>query len=137
MGQAKLRGTKEQRIAEAIKRKHEQLGLEHIPIETIYAQHNLPPTAVPLGYIVRIDFSAIETMQFLVEVKEYGDGRDFSYSHYPGNACLFEDFEQLKNIARYIATTHETDICFLFETDKQFEVVPVITLDSPTLLEVS
>ena len=36
MGQARLRGTKEQRVADAIKRKHERMGLQHIPMESIY-----------------------------------------------------------------------------------------------------
>lgn len=137
MGQARLRGTKEQRVAEAIKRKHEQMGLQHIAMESIYQQFDLAPNAIPLGYLIRIDFSDSEKMKFLVNFKDTQDRTDFCYSSYPGGAYLFESLDELSRVARWIARTHETDICYLFETNSQYEVVPVITVDSPKLIDVS
>lgn len=57
MGQAKLRGSKEQRIAQAIQRKefeHRSMGLNHKSLNDICQEFDIPVQCKPKGYAIYI-----------------------------------------------------------------------------------
>ena len=69
MGQAKSRGTKEQREAEAKKRRLEKLNISERPIEEIYKEFDLPNDSEFLGYIINI----VESDEFVAKFEDTPD----------------------------------------------------------------
>lgn len=57
MGQAKLRGSKEQRIAQAMQRKefeYRSMGLYHKSLNEIYQEFDIPMDCEPKGYAIYV-----------------------------------------------------------------------------------
>lgn len=131
MGEAKRRGTKEEREFKALQAKVETMGMQQMTMESICSQFEVTENASPMGYIIRINYDDEVQMQFLSTCRYLMNKFDLQFSFYPGNSYCFENFDELVRAARFVAKSHKTDICYLFQSENQFEVVPVITVDSP------
>lgn len=125
MGQAKSRGTKEQREAEAKKRRLEQLNISERPIEEIYKEFDLPDDSEFLGYIINI----VESDEFVAKFEDTPDQTNIAYAKMPDLGLRFEDISEALEVGKKVAEKYETDICFLFETSDQFRVIPTFTVD--------
>ena len=124
MGQAKQRGSKQDRIQAAQAKQREQLGIFEKPIEEVYKEHNLPKTAVPMGYVINITKSD----EFLAIYEELNDRTNYAYTPRPELAKIFEDVNDAIPVAKKVAEKYETDICFMFDTDSQYMVFPITTI---------
>ena len=124
MGQAKQRGSKQDRIQAAQAKQREQLGIFEKPIEEVYKEYNLPETAVPMGYVINITKSD----EFLAMYEELDDRTNYAYTPRPELAKIFEDVNQAIPVAKKVAEKYETDICFMFDTDSQYMVFPITTI---------
>jgi len=125
MGQAKVRGTKAQREAEAKQRKLEKLGINEKSIEDIYEEFNLPDSSEFLGYIVNI----VQTDEYVAHFLDTTDVTNIAYAKLPNLALRFEDISEALEVGKKVAEKHETDICLLFETTEQFRVIPTLTIN--------
>lgn len=124
MGQAKQRGSKQDRIQAAQAKQREQLGIFEKPIEEVYKEYNLPETAVPIGYVINIT----ESDEFLALYEEVDDRTNYAYTPRPELAKIFEDVNDAIPVAKNVAEKYETDICFMFDTDSQYMVFPITTI---------
>lgn len=124
MGQAKQRGSKQDRIQAAQAKQREQLGIFEKPIEEVYKEYNLPETAVPIGYVINIT----ESDEFLALYEELDDRTNYAYTLRPELAKIFEDVNDAIPVAKNVAEKYETDICFMFDTDSQYMVFPITTI---------
>ena len=124
MGQAKQRGSKQDRIQAAQAKQREQLGIFENPIEEVYKEYNLPENAVPMGYVINITKSD----EFLAMYEELGDRTNYAYTPRPELAKIFEDVDDAIGIAKNVAEKYETDICFIFDTDSQYMVFLITTI---------
>lgn len=53
----------------------------------------------------------------------------YSYCSMPGEAMISNDLEKIATIARRLGAKFNTEIWYLFEDEKQYQTVPVITID--------
>lgn len=126
MGQAKQRGTREQRILQAIQKKYQCSQLQIRTFDDIRREFDISLDSKPLGYIISI--SGIS--QFLSSHSMAEGMLNTEFSSHPINAVVFDDFDKIAPIARNISKQHATDICYMFETQEKLEVVPVVVVDS-------
>ena len=125
MGQAKNRGTKEQRIAEAREKQMKSLDISQKPMEEIYQEFDLPEDSEFLGYVINI----VESDEYLVSFSDSIDERRASYTKFPEMGLRFEDFHEALRVGKKVAEKYETDICLLFETTDQYRVIPTFTIN--------
>ncbi|MGI9339750.1 hypothetical protein [Psychrobacter sp. PSP] len=125
MGQAKARGTKAQREAEAKKRKLEKLDINERPIEEIYKEFDLPDNSQFLGYVVNIT----ESDEYVARFEDTPDVTNTAYAKVPDLAMRFNDIADALDVGKKVAEKYKTDICLLFETTEQFRVIPTFTVN--------
>lgn len=128
MGQAKLRGSKEQRIAQAMQRKefeYRSMGLYHKSLDDICQEFDIPVECEPKGYAIYV----YDKEQFLKSFEVYKGMAKYSYCSMPGEAMINNDLEKIAPIARRLSAKFNTEIWYLFEDEKQYQAVPVITID--------
>lgn len=125
MGQAKNRGTKEQRIAEAREKQMKSLDISQKPMEEIYQEFDLPEDSDFLGYVINI----VESDEYLASFSDSVDERRISYAKSPELGLRFEDFHEALDVGKKVAEKYETDICLLFETTDQYRVIPSFTVN--------
>ncbi len=127
MGQAKLRGNREQRIAEALERKeqyHRSMGLYHKSLDEICQEFDISPECEPKGYAIYV----FEKQQFLENYELYKGMPKYSYCSLPDKAMVVDDLEKIAPIARRLGSKFDTEIWYLFENKTQYQAVPVITI---------
>ncbi|WP_227430416.1 hypothetical protein [Psychrobacter sp. I-STPA6b] len=125
MGQVKNRGTKEQRIKEAQKKRLEAQGIVEKSMEELYKEFDIPDDAEFLGYVV----NAVEKDEYIAHFEDTPDVRNIAYSKTPEFSLKFENFEEALEVGKVVAEKYKTDICLLFETKKEFRVFPTYTVD--------
>lgn len=121
MGQAKNRGSREERIKQAQQQRcevAERLGLERRPLAEIKAEMGVPEDAVFRGYAVHIAASD----EFLMEHRETRAAEARQWAKLPGLAKFFPAFGDAYQLAR--ADRGEI-VVGVFETATQFFVSEV------------
>ena len=121
MGQAKNRGTLEERVAQSIAAKHKaaaELGLVERTLDDIRDELGIPPSSPFLGFLVHQP----DTDEFLVDCSEGADVITRSWSQNPGMAQRFGYYIDAHRMAR-----EGRDIVVgLFESESQYLVAEVV-----------
>lgn len=117
MGQAKQRGSREERIKRA---QEQKLEGEIITIEEAKQRLNLPESTEFKGYIINLS----DTDEFLSIFEETEALINTAYAKIPDLAKVFHSIESAVEVAEEI-TKHRLLICLLFESDKQYFTQPV------------
>lgn len=121
MGQAKQRGTIDERLKQSVEAKRktaEALGLESRSLDDIRNQLGLPPGTPFLGYVVHIPASD----EFLAAFKDSPLATSRHWSKSPGMAHRFEHFADAYTLAR----EDREIVVGLFEMATQFFVAEVL-----------
>lgn len=121
MGQAKNRGTLEERMAQSLAAKRkaaEALGLVERSLDEVREEYGVPAGAPFLGYIVHIP----ETDEFLASFKNGAHATARHWTRDPGLAMRFDHFPDAHSLAR----EGREIVVGLFETDTQFLVAGVL-----------
>lgn len=121
MGQAKDRGTPDERLTQSVEAKRkiaESLGLVRRDLDEVRQELDLPPSAPFLGYVVHIPTRD----EFLAEFKDSSIAVSRHWTKNPGMAQRFEHFADAHGLAR---ENHEV-VVGLFETKTQFVVAEVL-----------
>lgn len=111
MGQAKQRGSLQERIAQA---QQEKLDGEHITIEEAKRRLELPETAEFLGYVIHL----YDRDEFLGSVTETALGFNRTYVKIPDHAQIYESAEEAVSEALQI-DKYRLLVCLLFEVDNK------------------
>lgn len=111
MGQAKQRGTLEERIAQA---QQENLDGERIIIEEAKRRLELPDSAEFLGYVIHL----YDEDEFVGKVEETEMAINRIYVKIPDLAQIYETAEDAVNDALKI-DKYRLLVCLLFEVDNQ------------------
>lgn len=117
MGQAKQRGSWEERIKQA---QAQKLEGERITIEEAKKRLNLPEGNEFRGYVINLP----DTDEFLSTFEETEARVNTAYAKIPDLAKVFHSIESAVEVAEEI-TKHKLLICLLFESDKQYFTQPV------------
>ena len=117
MGQAKQRGSWEERIKQAQEKKLEG---ERITIEEAKKRLDLPEGNEFRGYVINLP----DTDEFLSTFEETEALVNTAYAKIPDLAKVFHSIESAVEVAEEI-TKHKLLICLLFESDKQYFTQPV------------
>lgn len=117
MGQAKQRGSREERIKQS---QDQQLEGERITIEEAKKRLDLPENTELRGYVINLP----DTDEFLSKFEETEALVNTTYSKIPDLAKVFHSVERAVEVAEEI-TKHRLLICLLFESDKQYFTQPV------------
>lgn len=117
MGQAKQRGSREERIKQA---QDQKLEGERISIEEAKKRLNLPEGTEFRGYVINLP----DRDEFLSTFDETEDLINTAYAKIPDLAKVFHSIESAVEVAEEI-TKHRLFICLLFEADKQYLTQPV------------
>lgn len=112
MGQAKQRGSREERIKQAKERKFEG---ERIALEEAKNRLDLPENAEFKGYVINL----VDTDEFLSIFEETEALVNTAYAKVPDLAKVFNSIESAVDVAEEI-TKHRLHICLLFEADRQY-----------------
>lgn len=121
MGQAKDRGTPDERLAQSVEAKRkiaESLGLVRRSLDDVREEFDLPPDTPFLGYVVHIPTSD----EFLAEFKDSPLTASRYWTKNPGMAQRFEHFADAYSLAR----ENREIVVGLFETKTQFVVAEVL-----------
>lgn len=118
MGQARNRGSREERIEQAkLKRQEAFQRLEKRSLDDIRQEFGIPAGSPFLGYVVHIP----ESDEFLLDLNETADSINRLWCKSPGRAKRFDD-----PMAAYDAARPGRDLVVgLFETPDQFFVAEV------------
>ena len=122
MGQAKRRGSKEQRIADAQNRKLEQLGVNEVNIAKLLADQGLPDDCEMLGYIIYLE----ERDEFLAAFEDDELATRASYAKTPEHALRIHDMNEVLRISQWVGKKHDVTVSLLFDCDSmgQYIVLP-------------
>lgn len=115
MGQAKQRGTAEQRAQEARDKRRE--GLEPIDIDDLRAQHGVPADAKFVGFVVWLR----ERDEFLVFLDETPAMTKRAYGKAVETAVRFNSWDDAAPHAA--ASKHTATVAAAFDLDKQMIVI--------------
>ena len=136
MGQAKLRGNQQQRIAAAEERKYANMGLKTVGMEEFYQVNDIPADCWVKGYIIHV----AELNGFLskasITTTHHHIACDMLFHHHyqyvsePSTAIVFDKIDKALPLARMIGKEDATDICILFESEKQYQVVTAVTVSA-------
>ena len=99
MGQAKSRGTKAQREAEAKKRKLENLDINERPMEEIYKEFDLPDDSDFLGYVVNI----VDSDEYVAKFEDTPDVTSIAYAKVPDLGLRFDDISEALEVGKKVA----------------------------------
>lgn len=108
MGQAKQRGARSDRVAEA-------LGLKKKNLDDLKKELELPDDAVFCGYVVHIE----EKDEFLASIKESPSFTERTFAKTPELAIRYDEFIDAYDVAR--AEKGEI-VVILFDIGSQFKV---------------
>lgn len=111
MGQAKLRGSKEERIQQA-KERDKKVVITDENIPDIVKQTDLLKGSKPMGYVIYI----IEIDKFLSKNSDLLNPRTFTYVHDVDFAKIFGSMEEVSTVAQQVAKSYDATICFLSDT---------------------
>ncbi len=111
MGQAKQRGTREERLAQ-------KLGLVKCTIDELKHKLNIPDEAEFLGYGIHLEVKD----EFLSEFSEDKDATRKMWASSPEHAKLFVEFSDAYNIA---LKCEGSVVVGIFDGEKQMWVAPV------------
>lgn len=117
MGQAKQRGSREERIKQA---QEQKLEGKRITIEEAKKRLNLSEGTEFRGYVINLP----DTDEFLSTFEETEALVNIAYAKIPDLAKVFHSIESAVEVAEEI-TKHRLLICLLFESDKQYFTQPV------------
>lgn len=117
MGQAKQRGSLQERIEKAQK---ERLSGQHIAIEEAKQRLELTETAEFLGYVIHL----YDQDEFLGNVEETTLGINRIYVKIPDHAKIYESAEDAVNEAMKI-DKYRLLVCLLFEVDNKHMIYDV------------
>lgn len=117
MGQAKQRGTLQDRIVQA---QQEMLEGEHITIDEAKRRLELPDTAKFLGYVIHL----YDEDEFVGKVEETKIAINRIYVKIPDLAQTYEIAEDAVNEALKI-DKHRLLVCMLFEVDNKHMIYDV------------
>lgn len=122
MGQAKLRGSKEQRIADAQKRKLEALGVNEVSTAKLLADQGLPDDCEMLGYVIHLE----EPDEFLAAFEEDELATRAAYTKNPEQALRIHDMDEVLRLSRWVGEKHDVTVSLLFDCDSmgQYIVLP-------------
>lgn len=114
MGQAKQRGTLEERITQA------QLDGERITIEEAKRRLELPDSADFLGYVIHL----YDQDEFVGKIIDTAITTTRSYVKIPDLAHVFETVEEAVNEALKI-DKYRLLVCLLFEVNNQYVIYDI------------
>lgn len=122
MGQAKRRGSKEKRIAEAQERKLKKLGVNEVNTAELLAEQGLPDDCEPLGYVIHLPKSD----EFLAKFEEDDHVTRAAYAKTPELALRLHDMSDVLRISEWVSEKHEVMVSILFDCDSmgQYIVLP-------------
>lgn len=112
MGQAKQRGSREERIKQA---QDQKLEGGRISIEEAKKRLNLPEGTKFRGYVINLP----DRDEFLSIFEETEALVNTAYAKVPDLAKVFNSIESAVEVAEEI-TKHRLHICLVFESDKQY-----------------
>lgn len=115
MGQAKQRGTTEQRAQEAREKRRD--GLQPVDIEDLREQHGVPAHAKFVGFVVWLR----ERDEFLVHLEETPDMTKRAYGRAVETAVRFNSWDDAAPHAA--ASKHTATVAVAFDLDKQMVVI--------------
>lgn len=115
MGQAKDRGTAEQRALKAREKRRE--GLQPIDIDELRAAHDVPPDAKFVGFVVWLR----ERDEFLVHVEDSRGVTARSYGRFVDTAVLFKTWDDAAPHAE--AAKHPALVAAAFDMGKRMMVI--------------
>lgn len=118
MGQAKSRGSRDERQQQAIERV--RAGLQVPKIEALREAHDIPESAAFIGYVVRF----VEDDSFLQAITTNALGVKSTMVREPGNAKRYADVVEAAAVAGEYGRPAEA--CAMFESDTQFLVIAVV-----------
>lgn len=117
MGQAKKRGSLEERIAQA---QQERLDGERITIDEAKRRLELPDAAKFLGYVIHL----YDQDEFLGKVEETDMAINRVYVKIPDLAHIYKTVEDAVNEAMQI-DKYRLLVCLLFEIDNKYMIYDV------------
>lgn len=109
MGEAKKRGTKEQRADSAVKR-------QKVSIDFVKAELGLPESSAFMGYVIYNEFND----DYLASTSDKPTHRANTYVKNPESALRFQDYRQAISTSNAIMKT--TKLGLLFDTGDQYIV---------------
>lgn len=120
MGQAKLRGSYQERLLFAYNKKINALGLQAKTLEEIANEAEVPISSVGKGYLIFF----IEEQKFLAE----GDLK----VELPAYAKVFVEYEEVISLAARLNKQNKVEIYYLFDCSQNIKqyVVQVISLNN-------
>lgn len=122
MGEAKNKGSREDRIKQAQERRSaiaESLGMQRRPVAEIIEELGLPTNSTFHGYAVHIPASD----EFLIEYRDQADSTGRKWAKTPDLAKCFPEFSDAYEIAR---ADRSEIVVGVFETETQFFVSEVL-----------
>lgn len=115
MGQAKQRGTAEQRAQQAREKRRE--GLQPVDIDELRATHNVPAEAEFVGFVVWLR----ERDEFLVELEDTPASTRRAYGRVVENAVRFRTWDDAAPHAE--ASKHPAVVAAAFDMGKQIFII--------------
>lgn len=116
MGQAKKRGTLEERIKQAQERQDNFYGV-NANVEDIRKELGLPDDAQSMGYVIHLP----DQDEFVSEIIDNDIAFSVAYAKLPEMAKIYHEPEQAIVDAKKI-TKHNLLVCVLFESSKQYMI---------------
>lgn len=114
MGQAKNRGSLEERIIQAQERQNNYYGTKS-SIEEVKQELGLPDDAQAIGYVIHLP----DEDEFVAQIQDNHMIFSVGYTKLPEIAKIYEEPDQAIDDAKKI-TKHKLLVCVLFESSKQY-----------------
>ncbi|MCH7309897.1 hypothetical protein [Acinetobacter sp. ANC 4805] len=116
MGQAKKRGSLEERIKQAQERQDNFYGI-NTSVEHIREELGLPEDAEPIGYVIHLP----DQDEFVAEIIDTDMAFSVAYAKVPKMAKTYDEPELAIADAKKI-TKHKLLVCVLFESSEQYMI---------------
>jgi hypothetical protein len=116
MGQAKKRGSLEERIKQAQVRQDNFYGI-NTSVEHIRKELGLPDDANPIGYVIHLP----DQDEFVAEIIDNDMAFSVAYAKIPKMAKIYDEPELAIAEAKKI-TKHKLLVCVLFESAEQYMI---------------
>ncbi|UQL68047.1 hypothetical protein [Acinetobacter baumannii] len=115
MGQAKQRGTLEQRVKQAQEQKDDFYGTERSVAEVL-AELGLPKESTVKGYVIHLP----EKDEFVAAINDNNISFSVAYARTPELAMIYD--EPQKRFQTLKISKHKLLVCVLFETSNQYMI---------------
>ena len=116
MGQAKQRGTLEQRVKQAQEQKDDFYGTERSVAEVL-AELGLPKESTVKGYVIHLP----EKDEFVATINDNNITFSVAYARTPELAMIYDEPQKAISDAKKISK-HKLLVCVLFETSNQYMI---------------